>query len=98
MANNEETRALIVRFCTWCKAITLRAGYRDSDLVMILVQPKGKRMAWINGAEVLIQDGICEECSAKEFPAPEICACNGEYICVKHRKAIDESISSEVQP
>ena len=50
----------IVRWCCWCKQTGIR-NVRQTDLVMVVIQ-NGERKAYLQGAEIVIQDGICENC------------------------------------
>lgn len=61
-------RLPLVRFCSWCKEIVIRPkAVRAEDALILYVYGQERKALW-NGREVLIADGICEQCRAKEFP------------------------------
>ena len=58
--------SLRVRFCSWCKTVTIFPGRADDHISVFIA---GKvRMATVNAEQAIIQDGICEPCRQKEFP------------------------------
>lgn len=61
------TAGITVRFCTWCKEISVRGHKRPTDCVIVYVYGEERKAFW-NGAELIVADGICEQCRAKEFP------------------------------
>jgi hypothetical protein len=56
-----------VRFCTWCKEICIRGHRRPADSVILYVYGEERKAFW-NGAELIVADGICEQCRAEQFP------------------------------
>ena len=55
-----------MRFCTWCKTVTIFPGQPDDYLNVLIGY--NRRMAILNGHSLIIQDGICEKCRAEKFP------------------------------
>jgi hypothetical protein len=53
-----------VRFCAWCHSVTIFAGALDDHIAVAVAC--NTRMATLNGHPMIIQDGICGECDAKE--------------------------------
>lgn len=60
-------RGVVVRFCSWCKEISIRGERRASDVIVIYLHGEETRAFW-NGKVLLVQDGICEKCRAEKFP------------------------------
>jgi len=61
-----------VRYCTWCKEICIRpkavpAKEGLQDALIVFIYGDERKVYW-NGHEVLIGDGICEICRAREYP------------------------------
>lgn len=57
-----------VVFCCWCKAVTIHPGDKPDAHLAVTVTGDGTRTATLDAQPITIQDGICAECRAKEFP------------------------------
>jgi len=63
IASAVQERQPRVRFCCWCRTVTIYAGRADDH---VSVQVSGDtRLAMINAVEVTVQDGACEVCAAR---------------------------------
>ena len=63
-----EAQQPIVRFCAWCKQMHIRLKALDAKDELTVSAHGETRRAYLNGRELLIGDGICEICRAREYP------------------------------
>jgi hypothetical protein len=61
-------RSPMVRFCTYCKEIAIRpTAIRAADAMIVYIYGEDRKAFW-NGHELIVADGICEQCREKKFP------------------------------
>ena len=67
MAGEERARTNL-RFCNWCKDLTIIAGQqREDDILLLYLHGQEVRAFW-NGKSLIVPDGICERCRKEKFP------------------------------
>jgi hypothetical protein len=75
-----------VRFCTWCKSITIYPGRTDDHVTVFVAGDH--RTATVNAEPLTISDGVCEVCRAKHFPVcPKCKHPHAGHVC-KHNIAV----------